>query len=198
MMISIIVGSMRQASQSAKVASYLAQQLKQISALLEVRTVDLHDLDLPLWNEKHFQNNQVWPKISETLKKSSAVIVITPEWDGMASPALKNLFNYCRNLELYHKPALLIAVSAGQGGSYPIAELRMSSYKNSRICYLPEHVLVRHVEEVLNHEAAINENDRLIRERLNYALKVLIVYEGAFKTIRQQDFLYHSNFQNGM
>jgi hypothetical protein len=39
---------------------------------------------------------------------------------------------------------LIIAVSGGAGGgAYPVAELRMSSYKNSRICYLPEHLIVR-------------------------------------------------------
>ncbi len=45
---------------------------------------------------------------------------------------------------------LIVAVSSGAGGAYPVAELRMSSYKNSRICYIPEQIIIRDVENVLN------------------------------------------------
>lgn len=92
----------------------------------------------------------------------------------------------------------MIAVSAGQGGSYPIAELRMSSYKNSRICYLPEHVIVRQVQEVLNHHDSVNENDSMIRNRIEYALKVLLCYAHAFKNISEQEFIRNSAYLNGM
>ena len=40
-----------------------------------------------------------------------------------------------------HKPGLIVTVSAGLGGSYPVTELRISSHKNTRLCYIPDHVL---------------------------------------------------------
>ena len=58
--------------------------------------------------------------------------------------------------QLGHKPALIVTVSSADGGAYPVAELRMSSYKNNRICYLPEHVILRNVERILNDDAKDN------------------------------------------
>ena len=160
--------------------------------------ISLRELNLPLWNEEHFNENIAWQSVSQKLQESSAFVIITPEWDGMASPALKNFFNYCKNNELFHKPALLVAVSAGQGGSYPVAELRMSSYKNTRICYIPEHVLVRRVEEILNHDSPVDADDRLIRDRIDFALNVLGSYREALAPLQEQQFLFNTYFQNGM
>lgn len=196
-MIAIIVGSMRKNSQSEKVANYISSQLKTVVSD-NVEMIRLRDLELPFWNEENFSAYERWSQISKTLDEATAFILVTPEWDGMASPAIKNFFNYCRNQELCHKPALLVAVSSGQGGSYPIAELRMSSYKNSKITYLPDHIIVRHAEEVLNNQEVINEGDFLIRERINYSLKMLKVYNEAFLSVRQHKFLYEENFRNGM
>lgn len=197
-MISIIVGSQRTDSQSSKVGHYIEKTLKNVYAYSDVNIINVNQLALPLWSAGEHETYTPWLSASDILKKSSAFVMISPEWDGMASPAIKNFFNYCRSRELFHKPALLIAVSAGQGGSYPIAELRMSSYKNSRVCYLPEHVIVRHVEEVFNHEEAINENDVLIRDRLQYALNIFLCYEKAFKQIDVKSFSDEPCYQSGM
>lgn len=197
-MISIIIGSQRKDSQSSKVGNYVAKVLKETLAYSDINIISLHSLNLPLWSAGEHETHAPWLSASEMLKKSSAYVIISPEWDGMASPAIKNFFNYCRSRELFHKPALLIAVSAGQGGSYPIAELRMSSYKNSRVCYLPEHVIIRHVEEVLNHEESINDNDALIRDRMNYALTILLSYKKAFEQIEVENFSNEPRYQSGM
>lgn len=199
-MLSIIIGSNRKDSQSIKVAKYIKNEIDKKQDFDRVHLIDLHDLNLPLWNEENFLNHDQWNSTSQKLKDSSSFIVLTPEWDGMATPAIKNFFNYCRHQELFHKPALLISISAGFGGSYPIAELRMSSYKNSRICYLPEHVIIRQVEEVLNNEYTTEKagNDFLIRKRLKYALQTLFAYTDAFKLISKQQFLFNPTFQNGM
>ncbi len=60
---------------------------------------------------------------------------------------LKNFFLMFSRFELGHKPAMIVAVSSGDGGAYPVAELRMSSYKNNRICYIPEQLNLRNVEK---------------------------------------------------
>ena len=84
------------------------------------------------------------------------------------------------------------------GGSYPIAELRMSSYKNSHVCYIPNHVIVRHVEQVLNTPDSVNEDDRRIRERLAYSVKVLEEYAKAFQSIRKSGVIDFETYPNGM
>ena len=49
--------------------------------------------------------------------------VVSPEWNGMVPSMLTNFFLLCSNNELAHKPGLLVGVSSGTGGSYPVAEL---------------------------------------------------------------------------
>lgn len=195
-MIGIIIASNRQASQSQKVGHYIQQSLR--DKHIDNAIIDLQQLALPLWSEESFTKASHWQQVSKKLKKMSAFVIVVPEWDGMACPTAKNFFNYCRDNELFHKPALLVAVSSGRGGAYPISELRMSSYKNSRICYLPEHVIVRLVESVLNEKQAVNDDDALIRARLDYAVQVLCCYQKAFKHISNEKFLFDPIYQNGM
>ena len=88
----------------------------------------------------------------------------------MAPPCLKNLFLMCNRNELAHKPALLVGISAGAGGSYPISELRASSYKNTRIIYIPDHLVIRHVGDALRDPIPENEH---LDARLRYSLAML-------------------------
>jgi NAD(P)H-dependent FMN reductase len=124
---------------------------------------------------------------------------VTPEWNGMAPPALKSFFLALDSQEGWHKPCLIIGISATAGGSYPIAELRMSAYKNSRICFLPEHVIIRNVKQVLNDPtAAAGDYDSEIRQRLHFTLGQLIAYAGALGPVRQNAFVKDFPYKWGM
>src|SRR5579872_7479906 len=110
------------------------------------------------------------------------------EWNGMLPPQLVNFFQLCTNQELAHKPALIISVSSGSGGAYPIAELRISSSKNTKICYIPENIIVRDVNNVLNcYENIDGDDDQYIRDRMQHALSLLNLYAGALNPIREHD-----------
>ena len=126
--------------------------------------------------------------------------MVTPEWHGQVPAALKNFFLLFGKNELGHKPALIVSVSSGDGGAYPVAELRMSSYKNSRICYIPEQVIIRHVEKVLNDDQQANDarSDPYIRERLQWALTILKQYAIALKQVRDSGVTVSDKFKNGM
>ena len=82
--------------------------------------------NLKFWNVE-FGN------ISDSLSSSDGFIIVVPEYGGMATPNAKNFFLLFNNGELFHKPGLIISISSGTGGAYPISELRSSSYKNSHI-----------------------------------------------------------------
>ncbi|WP_448724560.1 NADPH-dependent FMN reductase [Pseudomonas farris] len=178
----LLSGSNRSNSQSIKVARYLRDRLEKLELCESSGLIDLASSRLPLWPEE--DTDRVWSAQQSILKKATALIVISPEWNGMACPALKNFFLYAGLGELGHKPALLVGVSAGLGGAYPIAELRASSYKNSRIMYLPEQLIIRNVESMLNSERPADENDRRIRTRADWALQILCQYDAALRTIR--------------
>lgn len=178
----LLSGSNRSNSQSVKVARYLRDRLEKLALCDSSELIDLASSRLPLWPEE--DTDRVWSAQQSILKKATALIVISPEWNGMACPALKNFFLYAGLGELGHKPALLVGVSAGLGGAYPIAELRASSYKNSRIMYLPEQLIIRNVESMLNSEEPSDESDSRIRARADWALQILCQYDAALRTIR--------------
>lgn len=192
--IALIAGSSQQNSQSAKVAYWLAASLQRRGC--ETSVIELGQQPLPLWPEA--DSNGVWPAISATLRSADALVVISPEWHGMASPALKNLFMYAGRAELAHKPALLVGVSGGQGGSYPLAELRASSYKNCRICYLPEHLIVRNVEQVMNPGEPTSEDDLRIRARADWAMDLLLDYAEALAPLHARHRNPPTEWMNGM
>ena len=192
--IALIAGSSQQTSQSAKVAHWLAASLQRRGS--ETSVIALGQLPLPLWPEP--DDKGVWPELSATLRSADALVVISPEWHGMASPALKNLFMYAGRRELAHKPALLVGVSGGQGGSYPLAELRASSYKNCSLCYLPEHLIVRHVEQVMNPGEPTSEDDQRIRVRADWAMDLLLDYTDAMAPLHERHRSPPADWMNGM
>ncbi|MCG6574033.1 NADPH-dependent oxidoreductase [Pseudomonas sp. AF32] len=178
----IIAGSQREGSQSSKVAEYLYRRIDELELFDSAEVIDLARQRLPLWPQEDTQS--IWNSLQSSLRKATALIVICPEWNGMACPALKNFFVYAGIEELGHKPALLVGVSAGLGGAYPISELRASSYKNCRIVYLPEHLIIRNVESVMEGDTPIGEEDKRMRKRVDWVLRMLGQYEAAFCSIR--------------
>lgn len=192
----LVAGSSQADSQSAKVGAFLAQRLQALQLSERPRVIDLGLAPLPLWPAK--DENGLWAEYAALLREADALVVLTPEWHGMASPALKNLFVYAGYRELGHKPALLVGVSSGQGGSYPLSELRASSYKNCRICYLPEQLIVRQVEDVMNGPQSASTQDLRIRRRADWALQVLGEYARALRGMNARVEMEDAEFANGM
>jgi len=204
MKITIISGSHRKPSQSMKVAKYIEQELLDKKLCNSVEILDLSGNPIPLWDEGIWNGEQRWldilNPISETLASSDAFVIISPEYHGQAPSALKNFFLMWSKGELAHKPAMLVAVSSADGGAYPIAELRMSSYKNNRICYIPEQIIIRSVESVLNSNPSDNnpDADAYFRGRILFNLKILKEYATALKQVRNSGITFNPDYKNGM
>jgi hypothetical protein len=77
-------------------------------------------------------------------------------------------------------------------------ELRTSSYKNTRLCYIPDHVIVRNVGQMLKGAQAVDEHDRLLRERIDYSARVLVEYAKALKSVRDSGLIDLKRFPYGM
>lgn len=203
MKITLVSGSHRRHSQSGKVGRFLERTLKEHELCEQTWLLDLADFPFPLWEEGIWEGDPTWRErlgpISEQLSSSDAFVIVSPEWHGMVPSGLKNFFLMWGKGELAHKPALIVAVSAGDGGAYPVAELRMSSYKNNRLCYIPEQLIVRHVESVLNDEGDNNPAaDAYFRQRSLFALRLLREYALALRTVRQSGLAVDDRFKNGM
>jgi len=150
------------------------------------KVVDLAEAPLPWWDETlrdpNSEASRAWRPCSQMLGESDALVVVTPEWSGMAPPAVKNFFLLCAQGDLAHKPGLIVAISGGIGGAYPVAELRSSSYKNTRICFIPDHLILRGVSHQFNGGTATDES---VRRRFVYSLRVLGAYAEALGAVRR-------------
>jgi NAD(P)H-dependent FMN reductase len=199
MKISIISSSHRQLSESKRVSGLFKKKLTDLEKNLDFFNLDLGSTPLPIWGVDQNDGKAIWKKtwnsISDNLNKSDGLILVVPEYGGMATPASKNFFLLCDNGELAHKPGLIVSVSSGNGGAYPIAELRSSSYKNTHIMWIPENIIIRNVEEFNpgNHGDKIPE---WLDNRIDYVLKLLLVYASNMKSLRQ--IVNRKDFGNGM
>ncbi|HEB82787.1 MAG TPA: NADPH-dependent oxidoreductase [Gammaproteobacteria bacterium] len=204
MKITIISGSHRNPSQSEKVARYIESSLNRQFDDIEAQVYSLADNPLPMWDQRVWEDDEEWnatlAPVQQMLSDSDGFVVIAPEWHGMVPSGLKNFFLLFNRFQLGHKPAMIIGVSSADGGAYPVAELRMSSYKNNRLCYIPEQIIVRNVESVLNENPADNnaDADAYFRERIDWALGVLRGYTIALKGMRETTQVFNDKFGNGM
>ena len=200
MNITIISGSHRTNAQSERVGTYIEKELQGLGQT--TYHLSLAGNPLPLWDDSVWGETSAlrdqWAPYSKKISESDGVVIIAPEWGGMVPAALKNFFLLCGNGELAHKPGLIIGVSSGISGSYPVAELRMSSYKNTRICYIPDHVIIRGVEDALVGEQAKDARDEATRARLAYSLKVLLEYTKALTAVRNSAVIDTKTYPFGM
>jgi NAD(P)H-dependent FMN reductase len=204
MKISIISGSHRNPSQSEKISRHIKTLFQNEFSDVEPFLYLLADNPLPLWDQSVWESDEEWIERLKPLKEqfsdSDAFVIVTPEWHGQVPSGLKNLFLLFNRFELGHKPAYIVSISSGDGGAYPVAELRMSSYKNNRLCYIPEHLIIRKVEEVFNDKAEDNneKSDTYYKERLIWGLNILHGYGKALKIMRTETEIFNDKFSNGM
>jgi hypothetical protein len=164
----------------------------------------LADNPLPLWDQSLWEDNPEWNErlapLREQLNDTDGFVIVSPEWHGQVPAGLKNFFLLFNRFELGHKPALITTVSSADGGAYPVAELRMSSYKNNRLCYIPEQLILRNVERLLNDAVEDNDvdADAYFRERISWATGILVGYARALKPMRETTEIHHDKFSNGM
>lgn len=198
--IGIIVGSPRNNSESSRIAQYLENQLSKKN--VETYLLDLKQNPLPLWDESIYKPgsdfNSLWQPFSQNLQKCEGFIVITPEWGGMATPGIKNFFLLCGNSELSHKPGLIVSVSAGISGAYPISELRSSSYKNTQLVYTPDHIIIRFAKDLFLKNENLSKDETALRKRIDYSLDIFKEYVSALNNVRESGKLDLKTYPFGM
>ena len=199
MKISIISASHRKNSQSKIISKAIDKKLLNIKPDFDIFTLDLAETSLPLWSPEKKKGEGVWGEtwnlISKNLDNSDGFILVVPEYGGMATPAAKNLFLLCGNGEFSHKPGLIVSISSGNGGAYPIAELRSFSYKNTHIMWIPENIIIRNVEEYNPGDHGSNIPEWL-DSRIDYVLKLFTAYVDNMKPLRK--LINRKDFGNGM
>lgn len=196
--VTVVVGSHREDSQSLKIGTMMRDKLSQLSACSSVSLINLATANLPFWQESYTDEEQALIQgARDTLQNSDAFVFVVPEWNGMVPSAMKNLFLLFSGTEFGHKPGLIASVSAGIGGTYPITEMR-TTYKNSRINYLPEHLIFRDVGNLFNNLDSDDKSaEDYMSQRTDYCLEYLMLYSKALKEVRASA-PDGSDFANGM
>lgn len=191
----VVSGSVRPNSESRKIADYLAKRLLDLP--VEISLVDLNERRLPLYDDsKAGPWEEVWAPIENELASADGFIFVSPEWDGMFNVGLHNMFHYAvKNRVLDHKPVMLVGVSDGMGGAYPIAQMKMMGPKNTHYVVSPESLRISKVKEILIDGEITVEG---VRERADYALKVLVEYAKALRPIRESSTLDFKKFGSGV
>ena len=105
------------------------------------------------------------------------------------SSQVKNIFLLASNNEFAHKPGLIVTLSS-LWGLLSVVELRSFSYKNTKICWIPDHVIIRKVKEF------DPDKDLRLNSRVDYSCKMLLEYSRALVSVRSAADL--KTFKNGM
>lgn len=129
--IEIISASIRVGRQSHKVALFFKKFLE-TRKLATASILDLKEYNFPLFDERLSKQQNPLPaatEFSERVSKASAVIIVTPEYNGGYPASIKNVVDLLYK-EWRHKPVALAAASDGQfGGTQVITSLQFSLWK---------------------------------------------------------------------
>ena len=158
-MITLIIGTNRPNSNSAKVARTLLKIYQELGCPVE--TIDLLDLPEGLFSPSAYENPPVaFQPIVDKVLTTAGLHIITPEYNGGFPGVLKFFIDRLPFPESFEKrPVAFVGLAAGRwGGMRPVEQLQqVFSYRNAFI--YPERVFLPSVHELLNENGAVSDPD---------------------------------------
>lgn len=125
--IPIILGSTRRARQSAKVARFVNERMRQYEQI-ETEILDLLEYNFPIMEERLRFRDDPPPRLVEfsgKIARADSVVIVTPEYNNGYPGVLKNSLDYLLP-EYRRKPIAIVTVSGGGfGGLNCLAQLRL-------------------------------------------------------------------------
>ncbi len=116
MNIEIISGSPRKESLSIRVAQFLQKYLRE-KTTHDINIIDARDWQLPFLQEVFTsveKTPELFKPLAERMLAANAYILVTPEYNGSYTPALKNLFDHFPKRT--HKTFGIVTTSPGALG----------------------------------------------------------------------------------
>ncbi len=201
MKITIINGSNRENAQSFRIAKWVKTRLDLNHKDIEVDFVDLREVDMSFVPDEYWAGESKKAKAMaaeyKKIDESDAVIVVTPEWGGLASPVLKH-FILMSGYAFAHKPVLVVGVSATPvGGIRPVEDIK-HTFKNARGVFMPEPIVINSVNSFALNDKVETEHDEHMFPRVDYSLRLLEQYAKGLKIVRESGVIDHEKFEFGM
>jgi NAD(P)H-dependent FMN reductase len=185
LLITTVVGSIRQGRKSLAVAEYLHARLQEKTELA-TRLLDLADYSLPPLEERT-EGESVLPiarQLFEQLAEADGLLIVAPEYKGGVPGALKNVFDYFPPGLLRHKPVGICTVSAGgYGGISCLAQLRLLTLAVGGVP-IPEFIAVSKVNEVAGERTGL---ERVLGGKLEAFFAELIWHCEAMAQPRERE-----------
>jgi NAD(P)H-dependent FMN reductase len=130
MNIEIVSGSPRSNSVTHRVVLYLEKQLREVTGH-EVKVIDVRDWEISALQQEVFRSTENAPEGLQPLAKrmfeADAFILVTPEYNGSYTPALKTLFDHFPKQS--RKPFGIVTASPGAlGGMRAALQLQTLIY----------------------------------------------------------------------
>ncbi|MEP6627038.1 MAG: NAD(P)H-dependent oxidoreductase [Ginsengibacter sp.] len=175
MIVTLLLGSIRDGRKSAQIAYYLLEKLQQLG--IRAQIIDLMETPLPLMEERmgHHPNlPAVVQNISQRLDQADALIFISPEYHGSFSGVLKNAIDYFWE-EFKKKPIGVVTVSAGKFGGIQASSQLQQLILSLGAFPLPTKLLVSEVGNVFDpkehsfQRSFVTATDRFLDEYLWFA-----------------------------
>lgn len=158
LLITTVVGSIRQGRKSLAVAEYLHARVEEKTEFA-ARLLDLADYPLPPLEERT-EGESALPtarKLFQQLGEADGLLIVAPEYKGGVPGALKNVFDYFPPGLLRYKPVGICTVSAGgYGGISCLAQLRLLTLAVGGIP-IPEFIAVSKVNDVAGERSGLEK-----------------------------------------
>jgi NAD(P)H-dependent FMN reductase len=166
--IAIISSSIRPDRKSHRLALYFMKYLND-NFLANANILDLKDYDFPIFSETLKIQKSPSKKLldfAEKIKKSDAIIIVTPEYNGGYPASLKNAIDVLYE-EWRHKPVGIVTVSGGPfAGTQVLVSFQFSLWK-MKAWTITEQYCVPDVEK--NYDEEGNSLHKKISEPLTEA-----------------------------
>lgn len=176
MKVHIIVGSVRKNSQGSKVGAWITDAANTHEGLV-AELLDLHDWDLPLYNEAMpplaldgKYESPIGTEWAAKITAGDAYVFVTPEYNHGYSAAIKNAIDWIGN-EWAGKPAAIVGYSMSPNGGVLGVEQLKPVLTQVKLMQVSHNVLVRGVHEAFDDAGQPNE---ALTTTLNGVLESLV------------------------
>ena len=180
--IAIILGSVRQDRNGAKVGNWITKKIAERG--YNTKIIDPIQLDLPILDRMYKEMNDPEPKykkLHDMINSADGYVPITPEYNHTVSGAMKNTLDYCLE-EYFFKPSAIVSYSVGPFGGINAAQHLRQIFAELGSPSIPSSFQISRVNE------AFDEDGNMLAQEYNKRIERFLDefdwYLEAFKTQR--------------